>query len=212
MNESKITVTKGARLTMLTLLALVATLVVGVFLASGVALAITEFGGSGNDALEGTNAADRLYGRAADYAIWGLAGHDDRLVGGSGEDSVSGGPGNDRILGPGVEDHGLPTYEKGSDTLSGEAGEDQLIGGLGPDRLSGGDGRDLLLDALGEYGKDRSADVLSGGAGDDELDAWSGAGPQDSLRCGGGSDRVVADKGIDRVAQDCEIVFWHPQG
>jgi hypothetical protein len=73
-------------------------------------------------------------------------------------------------------------------------------------------GRDFLLDALGDYGTDRSVDVLSGGPGNDQLIAWSGAGPMDLLSCGGGFDRVVADKGIDRVPGDCEKVFWSPQG
>src|ERR671920_1633356 len=123
----------GCRMWRITML--VATLLVGVFLASGVALATTEFGGPSNDALIGTNAADRLYGRAGDDAILGLGGNDPRLVGGSGDDSASGGRGDDRILGPGVVSGGEPTYEKGSDTLSGDAGDDQVIGGLGPDTL-----------------------------------------------------------------------------
>ena len=115
-------------------------------------------------------------------------------------------------LAPGSRGGGVPNYEKGSDTLSGDTGDDQVVGGLGPDRLIGGDGRDILLDALGEYGIDRSVDVLWGGPGNDQLLAWSGAGPMDLLSCGGGFDRVLADKGIDRVPGNCEKVFWSPQG
>src|SRR5215204_7218213 len=100
----------------------VGTLLVGIFLTSGVALALTEFGGPGNDTLIGTNAADRLYGRAGNDVILGLGGNDPRLVGGLGDDSVIGGRGDDRVLGPGISSGGFPTHEKGSDTLSGDVG------------------------------------------------------------------------------------------
>jgi Ca2+-binding RTX toxin-like protein len=193
-------------------ISLVATMALTLLFASGVALAITESGGPGDDSLIGTNAADRLYGRAGDDVILGLGGNDPRLEGGFGDDSVSGGRGDDRVLGPGISRGGVPNYEKGSDTLSGDTGDDQVVGGLGPDRLIGGEGRDILLDALGEYGIDRSVDVLLGGPGNDQLLAWSGAGPMDLLSCGGGFDRVLADKGIDRVPGNCEKVFWSPQG
>jgi Ca2+-binding RTX toxin-like protein len=193
-------------------ISLVATMVLTLLFASGVALAITDFGGPGDDSLIGTNADDRLYGRAGDDVIFGLGGDDPRLVGGSGDDSVSGGRGDDRVLGSGISSGGSPTYEKGSDTLSGDAGDDQVIGGLGRDWLIGGGGRDLLLDALGDQGTDRSVDVLRGGPGNDQLLAWSGEGPMDLLSCGGGFDRVVADKGVDRVPGNCEKVFWSPQG
>jgi Ca2+-binding RTX toxin-like protein len=193
-------------------ISLVATMVLTLLSASGVALAITDSGGPGDDSLIGTNAADQLDGRAGDDEIFGLGGNDPQLVGGFGDDSVSGGRGDDRVQGSGISRGGVPTYEKGSDTLSGDAGDDQVIGGLGRDWLIGGGGRDVLLDALGEYGMDRSVDVLRGGPGNDQLIAWSGAGPMDWLSCGGGLDRVVADKGIDRVSGNCEKVFWSPQG
>jgi Ca2+-binding RTX toxin-like protein len=85
---------------------LVATLVVGVLISAAAALAITEVGGPGNDTITGTNAADRLYGRAGDDTIFGLAGNGPRLIGGSGDDSVTGGPGDDRLLGNGFRGGG----------------------------------------------------------------------------------------------------------
>jgi Ca2+-binding RTX toxin-like protein len=193
-------------------ISLVVTMALTLLFASGVALAITDSGGPRDDSLIGTNAADRLYGGAGDDVILGLGGNDPRLVGGFGDDSVSGGRGDDRVLGPGTSREGSPNYDKGSDNLSGDAGDDEVVGGLGPDRLIGGGGRDILLDALGEYGTDHSVDILRGGPGNDQLLAWSGAGPIDLLSCGGGFDRVLADKGIDRVPGNCEKVFWSPQG
>ena len=57
-------------------------------------------------------------------------------------------------------------------------GYDTVTGGPGRDRLSGGPGRDRL----------KARD-----------------GRRDSVRCGSGRDRVIADQ-LDRVAADCERV------
>ena len=200
------------RMTSMTML--VTTLLVGVLLASGVALAVTRVGGPGDNSLMGTNGADRLSGRAGDDRISGLGGDDPRLVGGFGDDTISGGRGDDRILGHGLVrgGGGAPNYERGSDALWGGAGDDHLVGGLGPDRLGGGRGDDSLLDALGEYGADRSTDILSGGRGNDEILPLSQAGRRDLISCGGGFDRVAADRGIDIVAGDCEDVSYRLEG
>jgi hypothetical protein len=63
---------------------------------------------------------------------------------------------------------------------------------------------------MGDAGLDRAADVLRGGPGNDQLLAWSAGGQEDRISCGDGTDTVSADKGIDRVAQDCERVFYRP--
>ena len=64
------------------------------------------------------------------------------------------------------------------DLINGRGGADKIVGGGGDDRISGGPGDDTIVS------KDRY---------------------QDSVRCGQGADRVVADY-RDRVARDCERV------
>ncbi|MGH3060823.1 MAG: sulfatase-like hydrolase/transferase [Gaiellaceae bacterium] len=66
----------------------------------------------------------------------------------------------------------------GRDTLWGLAGNDLLRGGPGRDRMLGGPGRDRILDREGA---------------------------RDTIACGSGVDRVLADR-LDVVAKDCEIV------
>jgi len=122
----------------------------------------------------GTAAADILTGGALGDRLRGLAGND-RLAGLAGDDCLIGGAGNDR--------------------LRGGAGNDRLSGGGGRDRLSGGPGADRLT---GGAGKDR----FTGGAGDDRIKARDGR--RETVRCGGGKDRVSADRS-DRVI-GCERI------
>ena len=79
------------------------------------------------------------------------------------------------------------TEDRGDDRLDGGRGDDVLSGGHGYDTVTGGPGRDRL----------------SGGPGRDRLEARDGR--RDSVRCGSGRDRVIADQ-LDRVAADCERV------
>ena len=125
--------------------------------------AATIRGGSDDDRIVGTAAADRLFGGAGDDELIGARG-DDRVVGESGGDHLLGGPGDDRLLG-GDDD----------DRLEGGQGADQLIGGDGNDRLHGG----------------RGADRLVGSAGNDRIVARDGH--PDVVVCGRGDDTVVAD-------------------
>ena len=67
-------------------------------------------GGSGNDSITGSTAANELDGGTGN----------DTITGGSGDDLIDGGAGNDRIIG------GI-----GNDTLDGESGIDQVDGGAG---------------------------------------------------------------------------------
>lgn len=83
----------------------------------------------------------------------------------------------------------------GPQSVRGERGDDSLTGGTGDDQLLGGTGNDTIT---GNGGADR----LSGAAGDDVINARDGV--ADTVDCGEGSDRVVADAG-DRVV-GCEVV------
>lgn len=74
----------------------------------------------------------------------------DTLVGTAGRDVICGLGGNDIIRGRG-----------GTDVLVGAGGADRLDGGAGQDRLLGGAGADTLL------ARDRTRDVVDGGAGTD---------------------------------------------
>ena len=129
--------------------------------------------GSGNDAVLGNDAANRLEGRAGN----------DTLTGGGGGDVLEGGDGNDR--------------------LDGGAGADRLNGGAGSDRASyrtsdtgvhvdlltgtatGGHAEgDTFQDIEGIIGSDHS-DTLTGGTGNDWL---AGKGGDDVLTGGAGRD------------------------
>lgn len=84
--------------------------------------------------------------------------------------------GNDIIVGSRGAD--LVRAGAGADYVHGHEGNDRLRGGAGQDRLLGGRGKDSI------FARDRS---------------------RDSIDCGSGSDRVVADR-FDRVS-NCEIVL-----
>jgi Ca2+-binding RTX toxin-like protein len=115
----------------------------------------------------------------------------------------SGGPGNDTLNGTKRADTLLG--RGGNDLLRGRAGNDRLQGGPGADRLNGGPGQDVLA---GDAGGDRlnggpGGDTLLGGAGPDIISARDGT--VDTIVCGQGRDRVIADFG-DQVAGDCERI------
>jgi Ca2+-binding RTX toxin-like protein len=132
-------------------------------------------------------------------AVFATAAYAAVITGRNGSDLIIGTPKRDQIDARG-----------GKDRVNGMAGDDHIVGGLGPDRLYGADGDDTLLDGAGEFGQDRSADIIRGGAGSDFVLAFSDSKAKDLLRCGGGFDRVLVDKGIDRVAEDCEKVRYRP--
>jgi metallophosphoesterase (TIGR03767 family) len=106
----------------------------------------------------------------------------ERLVGTDGDDKIDGADGRDRISGG-----------KGRDCLQGGPGHDRVKGGADGDRLSGGPGRDRLRGNAG-------ADKMQTGGGRDRIDAADGE--RDTVNCGGGPDRAVADR-KDRV-RGCE--------
>jgi Ca2+-binding RTX toxin-like protein len=168
-----------------TLLAVMAACLV---MASGVALAVNRVGTNGHDVLKGTDGEDNLVG---------LGGQDD-LFGKGGSDNLLGGPGKDNVLGGDERRAG-----GGDKNLDGGSGNDFVIGGRGSDNIAGDDGNDLLVD--GNFRED-SRDNVAGGNGGDVLDVINGPAFQDVVSCGGGFDRVLADR-KDTVARDCEKVF-----
>ena len=168
---------------LLTLMA--ATLVV----ASGLALAVNEIGTNGPDTLRGTNQDDNLLGKGGNDILFGLGGRDNLL----------GGPGKDIVLGGSEREAG-----GGDKNLVGDSGNDAVIGGLGSDNILGEAGNDLVAD-----GPDRefATDTLSAGGGNDVVAVVNRPAFEDLVTCGGGFDRVLADR-EDVLAEDCEQVFF----
>jgi Tol biopolymer transport system component len=101
------------------------------------------------------------------------------LVGTSRADYLAGGGFDDVIRGMG-----------GNDTIPGGAGDDRLDGGADSDVITGGSG----------------ADRLFGGPGSDTI--YAADGERDTVDCGAGRDRVVADS-FDKVV-NCEVVASPP--
>jgi hemolysin type calcium-binding protein/WD40 repeat protein len=81
------------------------------------------------------------------------------------------------------------------DTILGLAGNDTLLGGSGYDTIDGGAGNDVITGGSG-------ADKLDGGAGSDTI--FAADGERDTIDCGSGRDRVVADPS-DKLL-NCELV------
>jgi hypothetical protein len=105
---------------------ILATMLLGVLVLSGVALALMK-SCTTTTPCEGTNEADVLTGNSRENFIEGLMGEDyiagkgaaDRLFGGRDNDTVHGGGGPDKILGGKHSD---------SDTMYGENGNDTIYG------------------------------------------------------------------------------------
>ena len=167
----------------------VAAMALALLLASGVAWAVNKVGTNGPDTLRGTNRADNLVGLGGNDQLFALRGNDFLL----------GGPGKDIVLG-GNEERAF----WGDKKLVGGSGNDVVAGGNGSDNVVGGSGNDLMAD--GEVEHDQSEDILSGGAGNDAIIVVNSPAFEDKVTCGGGFDRVLADR-ADVLAPDCEKVF-----
>jgi Ca2+-binding RTX toxin-like protein len=169
-----------------TMVLLLAAMMAALLLASGVAWAVNKVGTQSRDFLKGTDGADNLAGRGNNDRIFGLAGKDN-LLGGPGKDVVVGG--SERYTPSGGEKH-----------LLGGPGNDVVFGGKGSDNISGNEGNDFVAN-----GPNPSTDKLSAGDGNDVVGAFNDPAGKDTVACGGGFDRVFADK-KDAVAPNCEKV------
>ncbi len=112
-------------------------------------VAVTAYGGSGDDTITGGLDNDTLHGDSWDDGSISPAGiltldvpaaapGDDQIFGGDGDDTISGDGGDDRLFG-----------QQGPDTLDGGAGSDFLDGGPRGegylDQLTGGPGADAFI-------------------------------------------------------------------
>jgi Ca2+-binding RTX toxin-like protein len=164
-----------------------AAMALALLLASGVAMAVNKIGTNGPDTLRGTNKADNLFGRGGNDIIYGLGGRDN-LLGGTGKDVLLGGN-ERRALG-------------GDKNLVGGPGNDAVFGGLGSDNIVGGAGNDFVVDGPT---REFVTDKLSAGEGNDVVAVFNDPAFKDLVSCGGGFDRVFADR-KDSLAPDCERV------
>lgn len=103
-------------------------------------------------------------------------------------------PGNDTILGTRLGDYVLGLA--GNDIVRGGPGIDHMHGGSGRDTVYGGAGNDVMNGGLG-------IDTLIGGYGNDTVRSRDGA--RDTVLCGPGFDKVIADA-LD-VVRGCEYVL-----
>ena len=142
-------------------------------------------GSAGEDFIHGFGGADTIKGFGSNDVLYAYSGVFD--FSGGNDDRLDGGEGNDRVYG-----------DSGNDTLYGGPGDDELLGtGGGDDVLVGGDGADhVAANWLGSH------DVVDSGAGEDFVEVTDQT--KDAVNCGRGRDRVLFDKGIDKV-RSCEI-------
>jgi Ca2+-binding RTX toxin-like protein len=162
-------------------------------------------GGSDDDKLTGSGAANNLDGRDGEDILDGQGG-DDILDGRDGEDTLDGQGGDDMLVG-GVGDVAGDTLRggEGRDTLTAGPGEDSLTGGEDDDTLLGGGGADALD---GNGGNDTieggaGGDALDGGSGNDSLNGGAvvlvGADGDDRLDGGPGADELLGGRGNDTL-------------
>ncbi len=144
-------------------------------------------GGGPAFAIVGTRGSDRITGTNKRDRILALAGND-RVDGGRGDDCVDGGAGRDVLSGA-----------LGKDRIFGMTGRDAINGGPDADHLEGGAGNDTLNAA---FGRDR----VIGGPGRDAINV-STAGPAAVVSCGGGRDKVRANRNERRRLRGCEVRY-----
>jgi Ca2+-binding RTX toxin-like protein len=159
-------------------------------------------GGTGNDTLSGGDGADTLSGEADNDLLNGDGGTD-TIFGANGDDTINAGTGADRVFAGAGADQ--VNGGAGDDQLFGDGGGDTIFGADGLDLIRGGDGADLLSgDAEDDtlFG-DQGFDTITGGSGNDlvdggtENDVISGLSGNDTLTGGNGGDNLTGGLGDD---------------
>jgi hypothetical protein len=133
--------------------------------------------------------------RSPDHAL-GKGGNDD-LYALNGRDTLQGGPGKDVVV-----DKPRGSFAGGDKILLGGPGNDIVVGGRGSDNVLGDAGNDFLIDGPT---REFSLDKVSGRDGTDVFLVDNAPAARDIATCGGGFDRILADR-RDVVAPDCERV------
>jgi len=144
---------------------ILATMVLGGMLLSGVVLAKNLTGGPGRNNYMGGNGTDTISGGGGSDDLGGKGGPDwlygdggkDRLHGGRGDDRVDGGPGSDQGWG----DEGKDKLKAVEIKYKGSYQAAKVKGGRKPDKLLGGRGKDTIT------AKNGKRDIIRGGPGRD---------------------------------------------
>jgi Ca2+-binding RTX toxin-like protein len=89
------------------------------------------------------------------------------------------------------------------DVVTGGAGSDTLTAGFGNDTITAGPGKDIVNGDRAGRCNEMHCDLPGGALGDDTIDVRDGE--VDTVTCGIGNDKVVADA-ADSIAADCEQV------
>lgn len=191
------------------------------YVSSDVTVAVTAYGGPGNDSLDGNNAVNTFFGEAGDDVLSGSGG-DDVLDGGDGNDTIDGYSGSDRIAGGAGDDLIHPdSFETPSaDVVDGGPGVDRiesdyvtrnpdapkppstftLAGGADDGRPGEGDDirnveRLMLSQSASFTGTDAAEYVKLHQVGDSGT--LIGMGGDDELRGGDGADTIDGGAGAD---------------
>jgi Ca2+-binding RTX toxin-like protein len=199
-------------------LTILATMVLGGMLLSGVVLAKNKTGDSNPNTLMGTNSTDYIRGKGGGDDIGGKRSRD-YLWGNLGNDLLHGGAGNDRVHGD-KGDNDVVYGDAGNDKLWGEIEHKgsfqaaKVKGGRKPDKLLGGRGNDTIR------ARDGNRDIIRGGPGYDKayvdrVDKVTGVekevvpgggggpgGPQPKKQCADGRDND-GDGKTDRQDPGC---------
>ena len=172
------------------------------------ALSATVFGGTGDDRLTGSAAADALHGQDGNDTLTGARGDDD-LLGGIGNDFLDGGQGADdfdggnggdratylaRTAGVTITMDGNPDDGNGADESGGrrdnvQTNVERLTGSQAADSLTGNDVGNQIIGGPG-------ADDVFGLGGRDAI-VVKGDGAADDVDCGAATDSLSYDAGLD---------------
>ena len=146
-------------------------------------------GSDRSEVIRGTAGVDIIFGYGGDDEIYGFRATD-LLLGGRGEDKLGGGRRRDYLYG-----------DRGADVITGAGGSDRVYGGRGNDDLYAA----FRPNQPVPPNSPARTDVVVGEAGNDFIDAADASGARDYVRCGEGTDTVVANR-EDRVGSGCERV------
>ena len=151
-------------------------------------------GGAGNDVLRGDAGADQSFGGSGDDQLWAGSDDDgnDTVAGGSGNDTVAGANGDDLLVGGSVND-GATKQLVESATSSASDGSDVIFGGQGTDTLVGGGWDDS---AVSDNGRFDHGEQITDGTGNDVI--WAGT-EDDVVYGANGNDVIGGGQGDDTV-------------
>jgi Ca2+-binding RTX toxin-like protein len=166
---------------------------------------------SGNDAINGGNGNDQIFGFSGNDILNGGEG-DDVILGGYGSDTIDGGNGNDTIYADEDEEAYfnalsqtdlLPSefssaFVNGDDVINTGSGDDSVFLIEGNDTINLGDGNDTLQNQYANA-------TVRAGSGDDQIETTAGNNivygedGNDTMKLGFGDDKAYGGNGNDNI-------------